>query len=108
MVSTTPYFITVGQDPFLQFNQPSSVLKNPVALAQNMVSTVKSGFFRVASGAVAGLWGGGEKEDVVEERRDPVMTLSVCHSVKDESKVGVDILVSPNKMYSAVKDGQNR
>merc|ERR1719187_1276704 len=67
MIHTTSYFLTVGQEPFLQFNQPTGPLSHStVALAQNMVSTVKSGFFRVASGAVAGLWGGKQGEEEVK------------------------------------------
>jgi len=109
MVHTTPYFLTVGQEPYLQFNQPASLSSHStVALAQNMVSTVKSGFFRVASGAVTSLWGGGQAETSPEVKSDPTARLAVCHSIKDENKVGLEVSVAPNKVYSVVKDAQNR
>jgi len=108
MVHTTPYFLTVGQEPYLQFNQPASLSNSTVALAQNMVSTVKSGFFRVASGAVAGFWGGGPAETSPEVKVDPSVKLAVCHSIKDENKCGLEVSVAPNKVYSVVKDAQNR
>jgi hypothetical protein len=63
-----------------------------------MASTVKSGFYR--------LWGAKEEPD--QPKPDPEATLSICHSIKDEGRNGVEIFLSPNKMYSAVKDDKNR
>ena len=71
---------------------------NPVALVQNMASTVKSGFYR--------LWGG--KEDPDQPKPDPEATLSICHSIKDDWRAGLEVFLSPNKMYSAVRDEKNR
>merc|ERR1719318_642628 len=55
-VHTSPIFISCGLAPFLQYHDRSPQYStNPVALVQNMASTVKSGFYR--------LWGGKEGEE---------------------------------------------
>jgi len=98
-VHTSPIFISCGTNPFLQYHDRSPQYStNPVALAQNMVSTVKSGFYR--------LWGGKEEPD--QPKPDPEATLSICHSIKDDGRVGLEVFLSPNKLYSAVRDEKNR
>ena len=98
-VHTSPIFISCGLSPFLQYHDRSPQYStNPVALAQNMVSTVKSGFYR--------LWGG--KEEADQPKPDPEATLSICHSIKDEARAGLEVFLSPNKIYTAVRDEKNR
>jgi len=98
-VHTSPIFISCGLNPFLQYHDRSPQLSsNPVALVQNMASTVRSGFYR--------LWGAKEEPD--QPKPDPEATLTICHSIKDEGRAGLEIFLSPNKIYSAVKDEKNR
>jgi len=98
-VHTSPIFISCGLSPFLQYHDRSPQYStNPVALVQNMASTVKSGFYR--------LWGAKEESD--QPKPDPEATLSICHSIKDEGRAGLEVFLSPNKIYSAVRDEKNR
>jgi len=98
-IHTSPIFISAGLNPFLQYHDRSPQYStNPVALVQNMASTVKSGFYR--------LWGAKEEPD--QPKPDPEATLSICHSIKDEGRSGLEIFLSPNKIFSAVKDEKNR
>ena len=39
---------------------------------------------------------------------DPEIQLTVQHSVKDESRTGVQMLVSPNKVFTVIRDDKNR
>ena len=39
---------------------------------------------------------------------DPEIQLTVQHSVKDESRTGLQMLVSPNKVFTVIKDDKNR
>jgi len=54
-VAELAYVVTAGKLPFLQYNLPYSLRPPDVGeLAESVVSTVKSGFFRVASGVLFG------------------------------------------------------
>lgn len=105
-VSTKPHFLTVGKDPFLQYNEKG--VASAGELAQNMVSTVKSGFLRVASGALGSIWSSQAVETEPKDIPDPQSNLAISHSLKDSGRDGLEVLISPNKMYSVVKDSQNR
>jgi len=100
-VHTSPLFISCGANPFLQYQDRSlQVNTNPVALVQNMATTVKSGFYR--------LWGGGGKEETSQPKSDPEANLSICFSIKDEGRAGNEVFLSPNKVYTAIRDEKNR
>ena len=73
-----------------------------------MVSSVKSGLFSIATGAMGGLWGTGPGAAEVVAKADPDVTLSTRHALRDEGRQGQELLLSPNKVYCAVRDGQNR
>jgi hypothetical protein len=104
-VHTAPAFITAGLGPFLSFNDRHSEQGGPAALAHTVVSTVKSGLFRVATGAIGGLWGAATEPG---PRPDPEAVLGVRLALRDEGRQGLEVLLSPNKVYSAVRDAQNR
>ena len=87
---------TVGASPFLQFNTPYNYMQtqNINELAENVVSTVKSGLFRAATGLLFGS-GSGSHEDgtqsnfMTEEqrrRRDPEQKLTMTQAFKDHMK----------------------
>ena len=98
-------YTTVGSNPFFQFNTPHHfVSQNVNELAQNMVSTVKSGLFRVTTGL---LWGSNQTTDN-EPPPDPESKLHLCHAFKDQSKTGSWIEMSPDERYSAIIDDHNR
>ena len=95
---TAPSFLTTGLDPFLhRLERPNG----SGAGLSSVVSSVKSGLWS----AVGGLWGGGGAEG---PKPDPSITLSVSHSIKDEGRHGLEMLLSPDKVYTAVRDAQNR
>ena len=95
---TAPSFITTGLDPFLhRLERPND--SGPGL--SSVVSSVKSGLWS----AVGGLWGGGGVEG---PKPDPSVKLAVSLSIKDEGRHGLEMLLSPNKMYTAVRDAQNR
>ena len=104
-VHTSPSFITAGAAPFLSFNDRHREAGGAAALASTVVSTVRSGLFRVASGAIGGLWGGGAEPG---PRPDPEVQLGVSHAVRDDGRQGLEVLLAPNKVYAAVRDAQNR
>ena len=41
-------------------------------------------------------------------KADPEIQLTVQHSVKDESRTGLEMVVSPNKVFTVVRDDKNR
>jgi len=95
---TTPSFLTTGLEPFLH------KLEKPYDSGpglSSVVSSVKSGLWS----AVGGLWGGGGSDG---PKPDPSVTLAISHSMKDEGRHGLEMLLSPNKVYTAVRDAQNR
>ena len=93
-----PSFLTTGLDPFLhRLERPNG--SGPGL--SSVVSSVKSGLWS----AVGGLWGGGGVEG---PKPDPSVTLAVSHSIKDEGRHGLEMLLSPDKTYTAVRDAQNR
>jgi len=93
-----PSFLTTGLDPFLhRLERPNG--SGPGL--SSVVSSVKSGLWS----AVGGLWGGSGGEG---PKPDPSVTLSVSHSIKDEGRHGLEMLLSPDKAYTAVRDAQNR
>ena len=104
-VHTAPSFLTVGAAPFLAFTDRHSEQGGAAALASSVVSSVKSGLFSLASGAMGGLWGGGGEQGPPP---DPQVTLGLRHALKDEGRQGLEVLLAPNKMYAAVRDAQNR
>jgi hypothetical protein len=70
-------YVTIGADPFIQHNCPYQLgPQNINELAANVVSTVKSGIFRAASGFI-GSWTGATptENDEVSKQQDPEQTL---------------------------------
>ncbi|TRY75325.1 hypothetical protein TCAL_08324 [Tigriopus californicus] len=98
--------VSVGQNPIMRFNSPYNIhAQDLTELAENVVSTVKSGFVRVATGL---FWG---KPDANQEDKKPKeleQRLSLNHAMKDAMKQGKMIEVSLNGLYFAVMDNQNR
>lgn len=98
--------VSVGQNPMMRFNSPYNIhAQDLTELAENVVSTVKSGFVRVATGL---FWG---KPDASQEDKKPKeleQRLSLNHAMKDALKRGKMIEVSLNGLYLAVMDNQNR
>jgi hypothetical protein len=111
---------SVGALPFVQFNTPYNYMQtqNVTELAENVVSTVKSGLFRAATGLFWGggggandSTGGGTSNVMTEEqrrRRDPEQKLTMTQAFKDHMKQGNVIELAPNSSYFAVLDNQNR
>ena len=63
----------------------------------------------IARSGLARWWGGGGAQEEAEGGPvDPEIQLTVQHSVKDESRTGVEMLVSPNKVFTVVRDDKNR
>ena len=96
-VHTLPVFLTCGANPFLQYNDRSAQSFTTSQLATNMVTTVKSGLMK---------WWGREEVETVKTDRE--LSLTLQHSVKDEGRTGLEMLISPNKMYTVVRDDKNR
>ena len=96
-VHTLPVFLTCGSEPFLQFNDRSAQSYSTSQLATNMVTTVKSGLMK---------WWGREEVETVKPDRE--INLGLQHSIKDEGRTGVEMVISPNKLYTAVRDDKNR
>ena len=62
-------YVTVGSAPFIQHNCPHQLgPQNINELAANVVSTVKSGLFRAATGFI-GSWTGGNPDNEELKRR---------------------------------------
>ena len=102
-------YVTVGSSPFIQHNCPHQLgPQNINELAANVVSTVKSGLFRAATGFI-GSWAGGTTENEEPANQpDPEQYLHVRHAFKDNSKSAVCIRISPDGKYSAILDEHNR
>ena len=96
-VHTLPVFLTCGANPFLQYNDRSAQSYTTSQLATNMVTTVKSGLMK---------WWGRDQAETA--RADRELRLSLQHSVKDEGRTGLEMLISPNKLYTVVRDDKNR
>ena len=99
-VRTAPVFITCGSEPFLQYSERAGPGGGAAQLAGAVVNTVYSGLSR--------LWGGGGAPDPTAPRPDPSHALVPTHSLKDEGRSGLELVLSPNKMYTAVRDNKNR
>ena len=102
-------YVTVGSDPFIQHNCPHQLgPQNINELAANVVSTVKSGLFRAATGFI-GSWAGGNSEnDDPVDQPDPEQSLHIRHAFKDNTKTAVCIKISPDGRYTAILDEHNR
>ena len=102
-------YVTVGAGPFIQHNCPHQLgPQNINELAANVVSTVKSGLFRAATGFI-GSWAGGKTEDDdPASQPDQEQFLHIRHAFKDTSKTAVSIKRSPEGRYLAVLDEHNR
>ena len=76
-------YISVGHDPFIQFNSPHPLLPTNInELAHNVVSTVKSGLLKAATGF---FWGGGGNQDGEEQEKlpeDPERKLEIRFNFK--------------------------
>ena len=96
-VHTLPVFLTCGAAPFLQYNDRAAQSYSTTQLASNMVTTVKSGLMK---------WWGREEVDTVKADRE--ISLRLQHSVKDEGRTGLEMVISPNKLYTVVRDDKNR
>ena len=102
-------YVTVGSAPFIQHNCPHQLgPQNINELAANVVSTVKSGLFRAATGFI-GSWAGVNTENEEPANQpDPEHYLHIRHAFKDNSKNAVCIRISPDGKYSAILDEHNR
>ena len=102
-------YVTVGSSPFIQHNCPHQLgPQNINELAANVVSTVKSGLFRAATGFI-GSWAGVNTENEEPANQpDPEHYLHIRHAFKDNSKNAVCIRISPDGKYSAILDEHNR
>lgn len=100
-------YTSVGHSPFIQDNSPHLLMPHNInELAHNVVSTVKSGIFRVASGLI---WGSSSEPDAVPEQpKDPEQKLEIRQAFKDHSKEAKCVELSPDKKYSAVIDAHQR
>ena len=86
-------YLTVGSGPVLQLNSPHPLLPTNInELAQNVVTTVKSGLLKAASGF---FWGSGQ-EETEEIPQDPEQKLENCWSFKDPVKEALAAEVSPD------------
>ena len=81
----------------------------------SVVSTVKTGLFRVAGAGISGLlWDSSSSSQPASDAEDsnplpdPESKLHTRHAFKDQSKSGSWIEISPDERYSAVIDDQNR
>lgn len=104
-IATKTTIITVGSDPFIQFNNPYNVGPTNINdLAENVVSTVKSGIAKMATDF---LWGSSKAEEPAK-KKDPEFKLTIAQAFKDHLKSGTSCQLSPNKFYLAIADNQNR
>ena len=106
--------LTVGASPFVQFSAPYNYQsQNMNELAENVVSTVKSGLLRAATGLI---WGNSSRrqeetpENAEEQLRrvDYEQKLTMTQAFKDPLKTGLVVEKAPNNLYFAVVDNQNR
>ena len=112
-LSSVTNYVVVGSNPVFQVVSPHNFAagQNVNELASTVVSTVKSGLFRVAGAGLSALWGGGTdqpKETPAPPPPDPEVKLSLRHMFKDVGKSASSIEISPDERYSAVVDDQNR
>ena len=102
-------YVTVGSGPFIQHNSPHQLSpQNINELAANVVSTVKSGLFRAATGFIGSWTGGNADNDEAAVQPDPEQTLHIRHAFKDNSKTAMSIKMSPDGRYAAILDEHNR
>ena len=107
-LGTITSVVTLGTDPFVQFNTPYNLQHQDInELAENVVSTVKSGIFRAATGFI---WSSSNtsSSEQEKERKDPEQKLTMIHAFKDPQKSGLALEKSPNDLYAAALDNQNR
>ncbi len=111
-LSSLTYIVSVGSDPWLQYNLPYNYKQPDInELAENVVSTVKSGLFRAATGMIFGGGGGGggeKKQDEEKKPREPEQKLVVSHQLVDPTKSASSVELSPNNLHLAVVDNKNR
>lgn len=108
-IKNLTHFVTVGENPFFQFNLPYNYQHQDInELAENVVSTVKTGLFRAAKGLIWGSSSGATAEGGDEKRQDPEQKLAIAHAFKDIQKSGVAVERSHDNRYLAIKDNQNR
>ena len=99
-------YLSAGSSPFLQVNSPHSLLPTAInELAQNMVTTVKSGILKAASGF---FWGSNPEQDQEPVKEDPEQKLEMRFNFRDEKKEALAVEVSPDSRYTAIFDVQNR
>jgi hypothetical protein len=101
-------YMSVGQGPMIQHNSPHPLLPaNINELAHNVVSTVKTGLLKAATGF---FWGGSSSEEAEQDKqpKDPEHKLEIRHSFKDHAKEATMIEPSPDGKYAAIFDAQNR
>ena len=102
-------YVTVGSAPFIQHNCPHQLgPQNINELAANVVSTVKSGLFRAATGFIGSWTGGNPDNEEPKHQPDTEQYLQIRHAFKDNTKSAVCIRVSPDGRYSAILDEHNR
>ena len=93
-------YMTVGSGPFLQLNSPHPLLPTNInELAHNVVTTVKSGLLKAASGF---FWGSSVQDSaqIEEVPQDPEQKLENCWSFKDPVKEALIAEVSPDTRYN--------
>ncbi len=104
-------YLSVGAEPFLQQNSPHPLLPtNVTELAQNVVSTVKSGLLKAATGLFWGSSSNANPAQAEEDNRpkDPEQNLEIRFTFKDPLKEALVTEVSPDARYTAIYDVQNR
>ena len=104
-LATKTTIITIGTDPFIEFNNPYNLGPTNINdLAENVMSTVKSGIAKMATDF---LWGSAKVEEP-PKKKDPEFKLTIAQAFKDHLKTGLSCQLSPNKFYLAIADNQNR
>ena len=76
-------------------------------LAQNVVSTVKTGLLKAATGF---FWGSSDPSQTEEEKKpqDPEQKLEIRYNFKDHLKEALTVELSPDSRFTAIFDVQNR
>ena len=76
-------------------------------LAHNVVSTVKTGLLKAATGF---FWGSSDPSQTEEEKKpqDPEQKLEIRYNFKDHLKEALTVELSPDSRFTAIFDVQNR
>ena len=100
-------YLSAGSGPVLQLNSPHPLLPTNInELAQNVVSTVKSGLLKAASGF---FWGASDAQAEEDKKpADPEQKLEVRYGFKDHLKEATCVELSPDSRFTAIFDVQNR